>query len=65
MTLLKTTSGRLDNSGRPWIDYYLGYVYEGHVYLVRVKPQFARDYVLMFANAVNVPSGEKLENYVS
>lgn len=64
MTLLKQKSDRLDNRGIPFIDVYLGWRYEGHVYLLRVKPHFGRDYALMFSHALEVPYGETLEKYV-
>lgn len=63
MTLLRQVSDRLDNKGKPYLDYYLVLEYGGKNYLVRVRPQFARDYSLLFNNAIDVPKGECLEKY--
>lgn len=64
MTLLKTLSERLDNKGKPFIDYYLGWRENGKVNLVRVRPQFYRDHYYLGLVAVDVPSGEVLEKYI-
>lgn len=64
MTLLKQTSERLDDKGKPFIDLYLGWSHEGKVYLVRVRPQFCKDCKLTYATAREVPVGESLDKYV-
>lgn len=65
MTLLKTVSERLDNHGVPFIDLYLGWKTEnGEFHFARIRPQFYRDNYFLLLNAVEVPKGEKLEDYL-
>lgn len=64
MTLLRQVSERLDKRGNPFIDYFLGWRYEGKTYWVRVNPSFCKDYKFLCASAVNVPTGEPIVKYI-
>ena len=64
MTLLKQVSDRLDSKGRNYLDYYLGWIYEGKFCWVRVRASFIREHKYLYAVAINVPRGEPIEKYI-
>lgn len=64
MTLLRVVSERTDKHGKPFLDFYLAWRYEGKVYSVRVRPQFFSNQSMLHAIAIEVPQGETLEKYV-
>lgn len=64
MTLLRQVSERLDNKGKPFTDYYLGWRKEGKIFVIRVRPQFYRENYYLGLVAIDVPSGEALEKYI-
>lgn len=65
MKLLKQTSTRLrTKDNKPFVDLFLGWVYQGVAYCVRVNPQFYRDYDKLMAVATEVPQGELPEKYL-
>lgn len=64
MTLLKTTSDRVDEKGRSYTDFYLAWRHQDKFYSVRIKPSFVNNSKLLFGEAVNVPQGEALEKYL-
>lgn len=64
MVLLKQPSKNVDEKGRPYTDLYLGWVYEGRPYVVRVHHVFACDFDKLLAVAQLVPQGEMLEKYL-
>lgn len=65
MKLLRQKSlTRFDANNKPYVDLYCCWVHNGHSYAVRVRPNFTRDYELLFSHSVEVPSGEPLEKYI-
>lgn len=64
MTLLRQISDRFDKSGKPFMDYFLGWRYEGKTYWVRINPSFCKDFKFLSVSAVNVPKGECLAKYI-
>lgn len=63
--LFKQKSTRVRNTdNRPFVDFYIGWVYEGRPYVVRVRPQFNNEYELLLASAEDVPNGEPIEKYL-
>ena len=65
MKLLKQTSKRLrERDNKPFMDYYLTWVFEGKTYAVRIRPQFVRDYDKLYALSDTVPEGELLDKYI-
>lgn len=47
-----------------YTDFYLGWVFDGKKYFVRVKPVFAHDLDKFYANSVDVPNGDDLNKYL-
>lgn len=65
MKLFKQVSARKrEKDNQPYTDLYLGWVYEGVAYCVRVRPQFSRDYDKLIASATEVPQGELPQKYL-
>lgn len=64
MTLLRQISERVDNRGRHYCDYFLGWRYDGKTYWVRIEPSFFKDKKFLYPCAVNVPPGETLAKYI-
>lgn len=64
MTLLRQQSDRTDARGFHYVDYFLGWRYDGKTYWVRVNPSFVKDFKFLSVAAVNVPKGEMLAKYI-
>lgn len=65
MKLFKQHSKRLNPKvNAPYVDLYLGWVYQGHNFVVRVCPTFNHDYDKLIATAQEVPPGELIEKYM-
>lgn len=66
MKLLKQKSSTRvrEKDNKPFTDLYVGWVYQGCPYVVRVRPQFVKDYDKLMAVASEVPAGELLEKYL-
>lgn len=65
MKILMQKSQRLrEKDNKPFTDFYVGWVYEGKAYLVRVFPAFGKDFDKLCAVSVEVPVGELPEKYL-
>lgn len=64
MKLFKQESDRLNDKGKPFDDLFLGWVYDGKTYVVKVQPRFACDYSLLFSVAEELPKGEIVAKYL-
>lgn len=64
IVLLQCESERTDESGKPYRDLYLGWVYDNKRYLVRVRPCFATDFPKLVAKAIDCESADNLEKYL-
>lgn len=39
-----------------FVDYYLGWLFDGKTYLVRVNATFRKDFPMLFSQAVDMPN---------
>lgn len=65
MKLLKQVSERVRSmDNKPYLDFYLCWVYDNKPYAIRVRPHFNCDYDKLCALATEVPKGELIEKYI-